>query len=296
MKTVKITPSSVVCLMALFITLPSCKKDPYLTKPTYTRAKNQQLQSDKTKQPKPPAPAVTRRTPRTLNFEELQIAKEYTSAYGTPAQTTIYLENMVKQCSDPNLLKEIYLELADLYFEQGNLEKAAKLYASYGTLYPGSQHRAYVHEKAILCKFYSTLSSDRDQTATEETFKLTQNFLTKAQQDTLYQEYKDDILAIQKQCCKKMYDHEIDVFNFYYKKGNYRAAQVHLDEMKKTYVALMDTAEPDLLALECSVAEKQGDTKLLLAKQTELQTKYPQLAALKLAAATPNKVDHVIRF
>lgn len=281
-----------ISLIVLAALLPSCKKDPYLTKPTYTRTKQQSIDKNK---PKPPAPAVTKRTPRTLTFEELQVAKEYAGSFGTPAQTAIYLENMVRLCSDPNQLKEIYLELADLYFEQGFLDKAAKLYASYGVLYPGSEQRAYVDDKEVLCNFYSTLSSDRDQTKTEETFKLTQRFLDKAQNDVLYQDYKNDVMTIQRQCCQKMYDHELDTFNFYVKKGNYKAAQLHLDEMKKTYVVLMDTAEPHLLEQECSLAQKQGDTKMLLAKQAELSQKYPEWAIIQLAANSP-KVDHVTRF
>jgi outer membrane assembly lipoprotein YfiO len=282
-------------IIILACALPSCKKSRYSTRPTYYQTKHpEQASKDK---PKLTQPAVSRRSPKTLTFAELQEAKDYSVAIDNKAQIIVYLENMLRQCSDPNLLKEIYLELADLYFEQGSLEQASKLYASYMTLYPGSPYRAYVNYQAILCRFYSTFSADRDQTRTEDTFKLAQLYLelTKLEGD-IYKEYSDDVTAIQKQCCKKLYDHEMDIFNFYYKKGNYKAAQVHLDEIKKTYITLLgEDVEPDLLALECTLAGRLGDTKTVAVKQAELQTKYPQVATIKLASNSL-KTDHVSRF
>jgi outer membrane assembly lipoprotein YfiO len=283
-----------IFIVLLFSLIPSCKKDDWKNKQTYYQSKHQPLKSD---QEKPTKPSVMNKNPKSLSFDDLKVAKKYSEDMGNKRQTIMYLELMVKLCSDPNTLKEIYLELADLYFEQGNMELASKLYTSYITLYPGSPQRAYVHYQAILCKFYSTFSSDRDQTRTEEAFLSTQMYLQLAIRDELYREYRDDVTAIQKQCCKKMYDHEMDIFNFYYKKGNYKAAQVHLEEIKKIYITLMrDEVEPDLLTLECDLAKQLGDTTTLVAKQAELQAKYPQTASIKLAANTTHKTDHVARF
>ncbi len=283
-----------LALLLLVAILPSCKQD----QPKKATRRMQQRQTkgvpDKNKITQP---AVARKNPKTLSMAELQIAKEYSEALDNKAQTIVYLENMVKQCSDPAMLKEIYLELADLYFEQGSMDLAAKLYSSYVALYPGSPERAYVHYQAILCRFYTTFSHDRDQTKTEETLQLTQLYMDMAtKQGELYKEYCDDVASIQKQCCKKLYAHELDIFNFYYKKGNYKAAQVHLDEIKRVYLSLLnEEIEPDLLALECNLATRLGDTKMVVTKQAELQAKYPHLSTLKLAANNP-KTDHVTRF
>jgi len=278
----------------LTILLPACKQE---QPKKVTRRMQQQQIKGFTPKNKIVQPAVAKRNPKTLTMAELQIAKEYSEALDNKAQTIVYLENMVKQCSDPVLLKDIYLELADLYFEQGSMDLAAQLYSSYIALYPGSPLRAYVHYQAILCKYYTTFSHDRDQTKTEETLKLTQlyNELASKQGD-IYKEYYNDVASIQKQCCKKMYAHELDVFNFYYKKGNYKAAQVHLDEMKRIYLGLLnEEVEPDLLALECNVATRLGDSKTAVTKQAELEAKYPHQATLKLASNNP-KTDHVTRF
>lgn len=281
-------------IVALALFLPSCKQE----QPKKVTLRMQQKQSQGTvDKNKITQPAVAKKNPKTLSMAELQIAKEYSEALDNKAQTIIYLEHMVKQCSDPAMLKDVYLELADLYFEQGNMDLAAQLYSSYIALYPGSPQRAYVHYQAILCKFYTTFSYDRDQTKTEETFKLTQLYLDMAsKQSEVYKEYCTDVASIQKQCCKKMYAHELDIFNFYYKKGNYQAAQIHLDEMKRVYLGLLsEDVEPDLLALECNVATRIGDSKLAVTKQAELQAKYPQIATLKLASNNP-RTDHVTRF
>lgn len=284
--------SFLIVMATLF--LPACKQE---QPKSVTRRMKQKNNAGPVEKNKIVQPAVARRNPKLLTMEELQIAKEYSEAAGNKAQTIAYLENMVKQCSDPIALKDIYLELADLYFEEGKMDLASQLYSSYIALYPGSSERAYVHYQAILCKFYSTFSHDRDQTKTEEALKLTQFYMEMAsKQNDIYKEYRDEVASIQKQCCKKLYAHELDVFNFYYKKGNYKAAQVHLDEMKRVYLSLLnEEIEPDLLALECNVALRQGDSKLVALKQSELQTKYPHVATLKLASNNP-KTDHVTRF
>jgi outer membrane protein assembly factor BamD (BamD/ComL family) len=281
-------------LIVLIILLPACVKDqPKRT----TRRMQQKLAQPTIAKNKIVQPAVAHKNPKTLTMAELQVAKEYTEAINNKAQTIVYLEHMVKQCSDPTLLKDVYLELADLYFEQGTMDLAAKLYTAYITLYPGSPLRAYVHYQAILCKFYSTFGHDRDQTKTEDTLKLTELYLDMASKQTdVYKEYCDEVASIQKQCYKKMYAHSLDVFNFFYKQSNYVAAQVHLDEIKRLYLThLQEEIEPDLLALECNIATRLGNTKLVVTKQAELQAKYPQLATIKLAANNP-KTDHVARF
>ncbi len=291
-KNLKVQQIITIILFALF--LSSCKKSKWEITPTYYKSKYSETAD---KKEKPARPSVMNRNPQNLTFDELKVAKNYAQQTGNKRQIIIYLENMVKQCIDPNLLKDINLELADLHFELGNMEQASKLYTAYINLFPGSPQRAYVHYQAILCKFYSTFTPDRDQTRTEETFKLTQLYLdVVGKQDELYKEYADEVSSIQKQCCKKLYDHEKDIFNFYFKKRNYKAAQVHLDEMKKTFIALMKSdVEPELIALECSLATKQGNNQLFELKQHELITKYPHQATITLAANLP-KTDHVTRF
>lgn len=232
-------------------------------------------------------PAHLKKNIKTMTVEELQKAKEYYIAINNKTNAILYLEQIITIASDQQLLKDFRLELADLYFEQGLISKACKVYTSYLGLYPGSEHRAYVHYRAILCRFYETFSSDRDQTRTEETLVLTQEYLNRSITDKeFYTVYATDVETIQKQCCKKLFEHDIDIFKFYYKKGNYKAADVHLAYMKKHYSKLYRESEPELLTLECTIAEQKHDLTRLLAKQTELKNKFPEHHATIMAQNT----------
>lgn len=243
-----------------------------------------------TQEEKPVPPSELKKNIKTMTLEELQKAKEYYLAINNKTNAITYLEQIITISSDQQLLKDFRLELADLYFDQGTIGKANKMYTSYLALYPGSEHRAYAHYRAILCRFYETFSPDRDQTRTEETLILTQEYLNRSITDKeFYTAYVTDVENIQKQCCKKLFEHDRDIFRFYYKKGNYKAADVHLAYMKKNYSKLYKESEPELLTLECSVAEQKHDTTLLLAKQTELKQKFPAYHATMLAQQQPKK-------
>ncbi len=241
-------------------------------------------------QEKPVPPAEVKKNIKTMTVEELQKAKEYYSATNSKTNAISYLEQIITISSDQQLLKDFRLELADLYFDQGLITKANKMYTGYLGLYPGSEHRAYAHYRAILCRFYETFSADRDQTRTEETLILTQEYLNRSITDKeFYTAYVTDVENIQKQCCKKLFEHDMNIFNFYFKKANYKAAEVHLAYMKKHYAKIYKETEPTLITLECNVAEQKNDTTLLIAKQTELKAKFPEHHATLLAQQQPKK-------
>ena len=225
-----------------------------------------------------------------MTIPELITAKDYCIATDNKTQAILYLEQIITLATDQNTLKDIRLELADLYFDQGSISRASKMYTAYLGLYPGSEDRAYVHYRAILCRFYETLNADRDQTRTEEALILTQEYLNRVISDKeLYMAYSTDVETIQKQCCKKLFDHDKGILEFYYKKGNFKAAQLHVAHMKKQYEKLYKEGEPELLVFECTLAQNAHDTTLLLAKQLELKTKYPEFHATLVAQQQPKK-------
>lgn len=233
----------------------------------------------------PNPPGHIRKSIKTMSCAELESLKEYYLVTKNTTAAVPCLEQLIKICEVPQRLQELYLELADVQFELGNMDSASKYYTLYLSLYPSSPHRAYVHYRAILCKFYLTFSADRDQTRTEETLTLTQEYLNQAKTDkSSYVAYIPDVEDVHKQCCRKLYDHDMYIVNFYYKKGSYQAASVHLEHAKKRYYALLKEVEPEILRLEYDLAQKQGNFTLAQAKQTELATKYPQMV---VAASDP---------
>ena len=236
------------------------------------------------------APPEMKKNLKSMTIPELEIAKNYCIATGSKVQAIMYLEQIIILATDQNMLKDLRLELADFYFDQGSIGKAGKIYTSYLGLYPGSEDRAYVHYRAILCRFYETYSVDRDQTRTEEALILTQEYLNRVISDNeLYAAYSTDVEVIQKQCCKKLFDHDKGILDFYYKKGNFKAAHLHLLHMQKLYAKLYKESEPELLAYECTIAQKTHDKVLLLTKQAELKAKYPEVHATLVAQQEPRK-------
>ncbi len=255
----------------------------------------------KTKKPAPletpVCPPEAKRQPHYLNLAELERGKQYYDALDNKEMAIKYIEEMIKKASDPQQLEHLRLELADNYFELGKFEEANKIYSLYISLYPGSEYRVYAHYQAILCRFYTSLSSDRDQTRTQEALALAQNYLNKAhkEQDS-YKEYLDDVINIKKLCCDKLYESDLNIFNFYQNKGSLKACRIHLDQMKKRF---QDIAHEDiqikLLTLECSMAELEKDTTLLALKKSELEGKFPH-APILMASSEPTKKRAITQF
>ena len=99
------------------------------------------------------APPEMKKMLKNMTIPELERAKNYCVATGNKAQAIIYLEQIIILATDQNMLKDVRLELADLYFDQGSISKASKMYASYLGLYPGSEDRAYVHYEQFYADF-----------------------------------------------------------------------------------------------------------------------------------------------
>jgi outer membrane assembly lipoprotein YfiO len=192
-----------------------------------------------------------------MNFEELAIAKDKKLAQKDYDATLKYLEQLLKISTDVNQTALLMVEYADLLLEQGELKKAGKVYTEFTHLYPGHTKHEYALYKATVCSFYSTLSSDRDQTATENAISLAQNFL----ENPTYKIYEKEVADIQKQCFKKVVQSELDICNFYLKQGSFKAAEQRIAQLKTTYVPKIPDIEPDILAMELEIAEKQETTR-----------------------------------
>lgn len=143
-------------------------------------------------------------------------------------------------------LKKYLLELADFYFENKKLEKAIEYYKSYSLLYPASQEAEYASYKAIIASFYSTLKPFRDQTPTENTIKLATEFL----KEVIRKDYKDEVKTIIKACTKKLFQHEVYIFDHYIKQKKFKPAKMRLDYIKKNFINKVKDVEKIIPRLE----------------------------------------------
>lgn len=202
-----------------------------------------------------------------FEYDELARAKNVQVEKKNMHVAIKYLEQMMKLCSDITLLADHLLELADLFFTDGQFQKSAHLYKQYCALYPGSAKQEYALYRSIISAFACTLTVDRDQTKTEETLTLTEQFL---QQDH-FTLYKNEVTAIQLQCYERLAASECNVCSFYLTRGKLTAAEKRLTKIRSSWLPKLPTIEPTIIALETQLAEQKEQANLLnSAKHTKL--------------------------
>ena len=214
-----------------------------------------------------------------MTFDEI---KEKTLSSIEKKNNEIAIENLEKLIAihpDNQNISKYKLMLANLYFDTGNLPSAYQMYEHFKEFYPSDSNVEFATYRAILSKFYQILKIDCDQTHTQATINLCENYLNHFP----YQVYRNDIKDIQRTCEHKLIDKEVYVYNFYLKKGKFDAAQKRLQFLQDNYLAKNPTLEARLLFLECKLAEKQKKQDMLNAKLEKLFNKYPDSYFTKMA-------------
>ena len=189
-----------------------------------------------------------KKTLSTMNFDELKKSKDGLVKSGDKKTALKYLERMNRVCSDLGELKKIMLELAQLLYDTGDYAKASKMYHDFTLLYPGSDEVEFAMYQAIISSFMQIRDAEHDQTNTVETKELAQAFLDRASFVT----YKKEIEEIAVKCEERLLESEINIFNFYLKRGNYLAAKTRLSTIKQTY---LEKSMPDV-QMRIAVLEK----------------------------------------
>lgn len=225
-----------------------------------------------------------------MNYAELAETKEKHKLAKDTSAVIIFIERMLKLCDDINEIANLMIELADLYYNEGNLEKAGRLYTDFEKLYPGNIHAEYALYRAILCTFYGILSIDRDQTKTQETVDFANKFLS----HDVYMQYKKEVKDIRSQCYTKLIESELNICTYYLNKQSFKAVQNRLKNIRTSLLSYAPEMEARVLLCECDLADQMHDTKLKELKQKELESlpSYEQV----LAAQKKAKRSFAIRF
>ena len=94
----------------------------------------------------------------------------------------------------------------------------------------------------------------------------------------------------------KLLESEICIFEGYLNRGDQLSAQTRLVNIQKEFLPEMPHVEPRLLALACQFAQVFDDKDLLLAKQEELNTKFPNWPVFATASSGrgPNTTTEAI--
>lgn len=201
-----------------------------------------------------------------MSYDELLVAKDAQKEKNNISVTIKYLDQLMKLCNNVSLLADHLLEVADLFFLDGQFEKAAQLYTQYCTLYPGSEKQEYALYRSIISSFSCILPVDRDQTKTEDTLALTEAFL---QQDH-FTSYKNEVITIQTQCYQQLATSECNICTFYLTRGKLTAAEKRLSKIRLHWLPKLPTIEPQIIALEAQLTEQKDMLLLLNEKHTQL--------------------------
>ena len=227
-----------------------------------------------------------------MNFEEL---KEKTEAFLEKKRydnATELLEQIIARYPDKQEIHTYKMLLADTYFKLGKYSSSAHLYDHYQNYYPSDNKAEYAKYQAVLSQFYQTLKTDCDQTPTQETIKICSSYL----QNSHYQKYRKDVLDIQNTCEHKLISKEIYVFNFYLKNEQYDAAKNRLNYLRSHYLPKKNTLEPQILYLECKLAQKQRNEQTIQKNLEELFAKYPQSEYARMSQSLITKNNTVFEF
>jgi outer membrane assembly lipoprotein YfiO len=237
---------------------------------------------------------------RDMSYAELKEAKTRQLQKKDIPSALRYLEKMLPMSPTPEERRTDMLELADLYFDNGDLEKAGKLYTDFTHLYSGNSSVEYASYKSVLCSFYNTLASDRDQTRTKETIERGEKFLKRSR---VFTTYAPEVEKIVTTCRNKLFDHEVGIFTFYLNRGRYTSAETRLKNIREFFVPALPETEPHILALEADLAQRLHTTthdeqykKRMLDIQTQLATKFPTYHQELVVAQTKNSRRFINRF
>jgi outer membrane assembly lipoprotein YfiO len=265
--------SKFICLTISVLLLSSCgsqKKQTAATK-KFTQKQATEVKPVEKKETKI---QLVNKNIKEMTFDELKAKKTDLLAKDNKENAVKYLEKMVALCTDIDELKIATLELADIHFDLGNLDKAAKLYEEFSNLYPGDEKVEYADYRSVMCNFYLVLSKDRDQTKTKKTVELTKKFLGR----TLYHVHVDDVKNIHQQCAELLTESEFNIIDFYLQRGSSKSVRSRLANLEKEFVPTMPELKSRMLLVECRLAELENDVETLAQKKSELAAKYPEVA------------------
>lgn len=216
-----------------------------------------------------------------MNFEELKAAKIKRVEAEQWDVAIRYLQRLIILCEDVNEKADLIIELANIQFDQGFFDDAAKQFKEFIHLYPGNKHTEFAHYKSIVCTHKRILSSDRDQTKTEETIELANKFLD---QNT-FNEYREQVLELRQQCFQVLAHSELNIGEFYINSGEYLAAQRRLETVRTDLLEKAPEIELRLAHLEADLSLQFSDFKppessLIIADAAkELKPKKKDMAA-----------------
>jgi outer membrane assembly lipoprotein YfiO len=166
-----------------------------------------------------------------MNEEQLLLVLEYGKTRKDRDLVFKVYYHLLSVCQDHSKLKTYKLDLADYCYGLEEYEKASMKYEEFCLLYPGCNEAEYAEYKLILCTFYTSLAPHRDQTDTNRTINFIAHFLNKAKNEAFITE----VQSIFKICRKRLFQHEVVVFEMNLKQKKFTGAQKRLEYLEQNF-------------------------------------------------------------
>lgn len=219
-----------------------------------------------------------------MTFKEASAAKAYHQHMKNTDMMIKCAQRMLAVGGDPEEMRKTRLELSELFLEKDNYKEAERYALEYQKHYPGSSEALVAGYTAIKSNFLSKLSSDRDQTKTEATIKLSQAFLEQYPQNTEYTQSVKDMMEV---CYKDLLTSEVHVIKSQLNKykitkneGTLTGAYKRIAYVKDKLLPYVQYETPRILELELTLAQATGKQEIIKAKEEELRTKFPEQSTL----------------
>jgi outer membrane assembly lipoprotein YfiO len=241
-------------------------QEPSAKEPVRKKSSSAQSSFAKASEDAPKGAKKRNRTFIDFEYDELVAAKNVQKEKGNNHVTIKYLEQLLKICTDINLLAEHLLELADVLYADSQYQKATLVYTQYCSLYPGSAKQEYALYRSAISSFACILPIDRDQTKTEETLGITEIFL---KQDH-FKQYRDEVAHIQTKCYEHLAASECNICNFYIMRNKFPAAEKRLAKIRSYWLPKLATLEPTIIAMESQLIEQKEKVLALQMPKTQL--------------------------
>lgn len=221
---------------------------PTQEKPSYAERKKRAVQ--KHKDHRAQLPSFKSHEPKrisSMNYEELVEAKNYQLDRNNLTSAIKYVKQILKMAPNPQAYMYHMIELGDLLFAHGDYVEALQIYTAFCQTHAGNPLSEYAGIRAIICSLIQTRDNDRDQSQTEATILLADQFLTRS---SMYQTYTPLAQEIRTLCYHKLIATEANIFQFYIKQNNLIAARKRLDYINTTWIEKMPELTPQYKELE----------------------------------------------
>ncbi|HEX5483898.1 MAG TPA: outer membrane protein assembly factor BamD [Terriglobia bacterium] len=146
----------------------------------------------------------------------------------------LLLQSLINTYPDSEYLSQAKLTIANSYFKQGGisgLTEAEAEYKDFITFFPTAPEAPMAEYRAGLCHFRLMGKADRDQTEAHEAEREFKEFLVKFPTNPLMPDVKNRLREVQEVLAQGDYG----VAMFYYRRGDYPAAQSRLKEVVDNY-------------------------------------------------------------